>query len=104
MSYRGDDLDLKVPPSRLRGTPGGASEVAPGGNATLWGSSDATLWVDETVLACCNNAFDLALAYGAGEVRLAHLLHALTRVDAAVRILEQRSISALRPGTPGTGR
>lgn len=96
MSYRGDDLDLKVPPSRLRGALGGAGEVAPGGNATLWGSSDATLWVDETVLACCNNAFDLALAYGAGEVRLAHLLHALTRVDAAVRILEQRGISAPR--------
>lgn len=91
MSYRGEDLDLKVPPGRLRGALGGASEVALGGT-----SSATTLWVDETVLACCNNAFDLALAYGAGEVRLAHLLHALTRVDAAVRILEQRGISAAR--------
>jgi hypothetical protein len=84
MSYRGDDLDLKVPPGRLRGALGGG------------GAGDATLWVDETVLACCNNAFDLALAYGAAEVRLAHLVHALTRVDAAVRILEQRAISAAR--------
>jgi hypothetical protein len=91
MSYRGDDLDLKVPPGRLRGALGGASEVALGGTF-----SATTLWVDETVLACCNNAFDLALAYGAGEVRLTHLLHALTRVDAAVRILEQRGISAAR--------
>ncbi|MFN3744877.1 MAG: hypothetical protein ACK4TL_09240 [Hyphomicrobiaceae bacterium] len=81
MSYRGDDLDLKVPPGRLRGG---------------IGAGDATLWVDETVLACCNNAFDLALAYGAAEVRLAHLVHALTRVDAAVRILEQRAISTAR--------
>jgi hypothetical protein len=89
MSYRGDDLDLKVPPGRLRGALGSAGEAS-------WSSTDATLWVDETVLACCNNAFDLALAYGAGEVRLAHLLHALTRVDAAVRILEQRGISAPR--------
>jgi hypothetical protein len=84
MSYRGDDLDLKVPPGRLRGALGGI------------GAGDATLWVDETLLACCNNAFDLALAYGAAEVRLAHLIHALTRVDAAVRILEQRGISAAR--------
>lgn len=81
MSYRGNDLDLKVAPGRVRSTSS---------------SGDTTLWVDETVLACCNNAFDLALAYGAGEVRLAHLVHALTRVDAAVRILEQRSIAAAR--------
>lgn len=96
MSYRGDDLDLKVLPARPRST--GASDATPRGSsdATLWGSSDATLWVDETVLACCNNAFDLALAYGAGEVRLAHLLHALTRVEAAVRLLEQRGIAAAR--------
>ena len=88
MSYRGDDLDLKVLPARPRTA--GTSDAAPRG------ASEATLWVDETVLACCNNAFDLALAYGAGEVRLAHLLHALTRVEAAVRLLEQRGIAAAR--------
>ena len=82
MSYRGDDLDLKVPASRAR--------------AAVTSASDTTLWVDETVLACCNNAFDLALAYGASEVRLAHLLHALTRVEAAVSILEQRGVAAAR--------
>jgi len=90
MSYRGDDLDLKVLPARPRSATVGTSEATPRG------ASDATLWVDETVLACCNNAFDLALAYGAGEVRLAHLLHALTRVEAAVRVLEQRGIAAAR--------
>ncbi|WP_072386109.1 hypothetical protein [Hyphomicrobium sp. CS1BSMeth3] len=82
MSYRGNDLDLKVPAGRVRSASGS--------------TGDTTLWVDETLLACCNNAFDLALAYGAGEVRLAHLIHALTRVEAAVRILEQRAISAAR--------
>jgi hypothetical protein len=83
MAYRGEDLDLKAPPGRSR---------EPAGSA----SGDATLWVDETVLACCNNAFDLALAHGAAEVRLAHLVHALTRVDDAVRILGQRGIGADR--------
>ncbi len=91
MSYRGDDLDLKVPAGRVRGAVASASDAPTRGSST-----DATLWVDETVLACCNNAFDLALAYGASEVRLAHLLHALTRVEAAVRILEQRGIAAAR--------
>lgn len=87
MSYRGDDLDLKVLPARPRSIAAVIDDER---------RSDTTLWVDETVLACCNNAFDLALAYGAGEVRLAHLLHALTRVEAAVRILEQRGIAAAR--------
>jgi hypothetical protein len=99
MAYRGDDLDLKVPAGRARGAVASASDAPTRGSspdATLWSSSEATLWVDETVLACCNNAFDLALAYGASEVRLAHLLHALTRVEAAVRILEQRGIPAAR--------
>jgi hypothetical protein len=95
MSYRGEDLDLKVMPARPRSI----TAVVDGerkSDTALWGSSETTLWVDETVLACCNNAFDLALAYGAGEVRVAHLLHALTRVEAAVRILERRGIPAAR--------
>lgn len=94
MAYRGEDLDLKVPTGRLRALPGSDAPPRSSSDTNLWGSPDATLWVDETVLACCNNAFDLALAYGAGEVRLAHLLHALTRVEAAVRILDQRGIGA----------
>ena len=89
MAYRGEDLDLKAPPGRPREATGST-----GSDAALWGSPEATLWVDETVLACCNNAFDLALAHGAAEVRLAHLVHALTRVDDAVRILGQRGIAA----------
>src|SRR5690606_28779990 len=50
------------------------------------------LWVDETLLACCNYAFDVAQANGAAEVGLEHLVNALTRVEAAARILESRGV------------
>ena len=54
--------------------------------------------VDETVLACCNHAYDVALAHGAAEVRLEHFLNALTRIDAAAEALEARGVrvAALR--------
>lgn len=93
MSYRGDDLDLRTPQARGResymsdnGLNGARSRTPM--NA---GRSD-TLFVDDTVLACCNHAYDVALAHGASEVRLEHLVHALTRVEAAAEILEQRGI------------
>jgi hypothetical protein len=50
------------------------------------------IWVDETVLAAANHAFEVALAHGAREVRLEHLLHALTRVEAAATTLELRGV------------
>jgi hypothetical protein len=48
--------------------------------------------VDETVLACCNLAYDVAVAHRAGEVRIEHLLNAMTRIDAAIAALEARGI------------
>jgi hypothetical protein len=48
--------------------------------------------VDETVLAAANQAFEMALAHGAREVRLEHLLHALTRIEAAAATLEMRGV------------
>ena len=82
MGYRGDDLDLRTP--------------------ERWGGKDSTrdlvrvagepYYVDDTVLACCNHAFDLALAHRATEVRIEHLLNALTRTDAATSILERRGV------------
>jgi hypothetical protein len=95
MAYRGEDLDLRTPQGRLPretytsdvGMNGTRPRVP--GNAN--GRSDA-VYVDETVLACCNHAFDIAQAHGANEVRLEHLVHALTRVEAAAEILEQRGI------------
>ena len=46
------------------------------------------IWVDDVVLACSNHAFDVALAHRSSEVRLEHLLHALTRIDMAADVLE----------------
>ena len=104
MGYRGEDLDLRTPQTwsasaadlaggsqteanALRGRPGAYGPPRSG-----------PIWVDETVLACCNHAFDLALLNRASEVRLEHLLHALTRIDAAAELLEARGVrvAALR--------
>ena len=96
MSYRGEDLDLRTPQSR------GARDGYPGADVGMNGtrhrspassaSRGETVIVDETVMACCNHAYDVAQAHGANEVRLEHLVHALTRVEAAAEILEQRGI------------
>ncbi|MEQ1611265.1 MAG: Clp protease N-terminal domain-containing protein, partial [Hyphomicrobiaceae bacterium] len=57
--------------------------------------------VDEAVLACCNHGYDLALAHRAREVRVEHLLNAMTRTDAAVSVLAAHGIdvSGLRHDT-----
>jgi DNA-binding HxlR family transcriptional regulator len=105
MAYRGDDLDLRTPGSRgVRDvgaresyrndvSGGGANGIATGtrGRNGALNRAEPTV-VDETVLACCNHAYDIALAHGASEVRLEHLVHALTRVEAAAEILEERGI------------
>jgi len=95
MAYRGGDLDLRTPrtwsaaalepPAPMYERPRGT--YAPG-----------PIWVDEVVLACVNHAYDVALAHRAAEVRLEHLLHALTRIDTAAEVLEVRGIrvAALR--------
>ncbi|HRD77055.1 MAG TPA: Clp protease N-terminal domain-containing protein, partial [Hyphomicrobiaceae bacterium] len=67
------------------------------GSSGRWSRSPSSgrvepLLVDDIVLAVANHAYDVALAHGAGEVRLDHLVHALTRVDAAAQILERRGI------------
>lgn len=96
MTYRGEDLDLRALSTRpprdaiapIEGAMNGTRQRAPAGN----GARSEPLYVDDTVLACCNHAFDIAQAHGASEVRLEHLVHALTRVEAAAEILEQRGI------------
>ncbi len=103
MSYRGEDLDLRTPgmrggrdpyPSAETGTNGslnGAGRRMPAmGPAS--GPRTESIVVDDTVLACCNHAYDVALAHGSSEVRLEHLVHALTRVEAAAEVLENRGI------------
>ena len=90
MAYRGEDLDLRTPQtwsspepstqdSYVNGTRGRDGRVQP-------------ILVDDIVLACSNHAFDVAVAHRASEVRIEHLLHAMTRVDGATNALEARGI------------
>lgn len=52
----------------------------------------AYLGEDDTVLACCHHAHEVAKAHGAREVMLEHLVHALARVSGAAAILDDRGI------------
>jgi len=103
MAYKGADLDLRTP--RLATSPGEPAtplrELAGNGGARLAGSFGAPITVDETVLACCDRAYDIARFHGAGDVRLEHLLHALTRVGVAAEALAALGIrvDALRRDT-----
>src|SRR5262245_53212993 len=96
VGYRGDDLDLRTP----QATPGDfaihepvepfvvASRPRPAAGA----SRSAPIWVDATLLDCCNHAYDVASAHRAAEVRLEHLIYALTRIDEAAHTLEVRGV------------
>ena len=95
MQYKGEDMDLRVPNARAPRETYAATDYDPAYSNGRWsrgGGSVEPLWVDETVLACCNHAFDMALAHGAAEVGLEHLVNALTRVEAAARVLEGRGV------------
>lgn len=96
MAYRGEDLDLRTPQTWSGATPEitGASEPYSNGSRgrSAGFSRSAPILVDEVVLSCSNHAFDVAVAHRAGEVRLEHLLHAMTRVDGASNALEARGI------------
>ncbi|MEO8420706.1 MAG: Clp protease N-terminal domain-containing protein [Hyphomicrobium sp.] len=98
MDYRGQDLDLRTarwsaastePSSWREATPQPAQSVPAARPAA---SRTSPIWVDETLLACANQAFDVALAYRSAEVRLEHLLLAMTRVEAAATALEARGV------------
>ena len=67
----------------------GIGRLAPG--TQVW-AARRPIYIDQTVMACCNAAYDAAAFHGAREVRLEHLLYALTRVDAAREILEQHGL------------
>lgn len=99
MDYRGPDLDLRTSRWTAASTDpagwreaGGTSPPAPGPAPRHQAQRSSPIWVDETLLACANQAYDVALAYRAAEVHLAHLLLALTRVDAAAAALEARGV------------
>ena len=106
MAYRGEDLDLRTPqgvspaPSDPFAQPdsGFVSNGRRERSGQASASRAAPIWVDDTILDCCNYAYDVALAHRSAEVRLEHLLYALTRIDAAAEILESRGlrVAALR--------
>ncbi len=97
MAYRGGDLDLRTPRTWSATAP--EPPASPVYEQRVRGTyAPGPIWVDEVVLACVNHAYDVALAHRATDVRLEHLLHALTRIDTAAEALEIRGIrvSALR--------
>jgi predicted nucleic acid-binding Zn-ribbon protein len=100
MGYRGEDLDLRTPQtwSATAAELAGSTDLSTTGNGQRSGYRSGPIWVDETVLACSNHAFDVALAHRSGDVRIEHLLHAMTRIDAAAEALEARGVrvAALR--------
>ena len=98
MAYRGEDLDLRTPqswsPQPGDATAGPSSDPYINGTRPrqTYGRASQPILVDDVVLACCNHAFDVAVAHRASEVRLEHLLHAMTRIDGASNALEARGI------------
>ncbi|KUO58818.1 MAG: hypothetical protein APF80_14790 [Alphaproteobacteria bacterium BRH_c36] len=95
MGYRGGDLDLRTPQSRSAGERGSFEPPLNGPRDFDDGFASegrSAIFVDETLLACCNHAYDMALAHRAGEVRIEHLLYALTRIDDAAEVLEKHGV------------
>jgi Clp amino terminal domain, pathogenicity island component len=94
MAYKGSDLDLRParPSALAREAPGPAERTANGAAAQAANTSAGPIPVDDAVLACCNCAYDVARFYGCEDVRLEHLLHALTRVGAAAEVLAELGI------------
>ena len=103
MAYKGNDLDLR--PTRTtapaREFPGPVERAVSEAEAQPARSNAGPIAVDEAVLACCNDAYDVARFHGSEDVRLEHLLHSLTRVSAAAEILTALGIrvDALRRET-----
>ena len=104
MAYKGDDLDLRAPQGAGQGTYagfGGADadvarpRIRTNGQYQNGTQRSPALYVDETLLACCNHAYDIASANGAREVMIEHLVHALTRVPDAAQILENRGVHVM---------
>ncbi len=95
--YRGADLDLRTARTWSATSTDLMSgfevpTTAPQQGAHASAHRGGPIWVDETVLAAANHAFEVALAHGAREVRLEHLVHALTRIEAAAATLELRGV------------
>jgi len=94
MSYKGMDLNLRSSRAWPGREPGIDDTGANGGWSHPGRAAQEPIQVDDHVEACCNSAYDAAQFHGAAEVRLEHLLYAMTRVRAAAELMEQLSIRA----------
>jgi hypothetical protein len=94
MAYRGDDLDLRTPQAWSSSGRDAGTEPNWWTRTTIFkGGRNDPIWVDDHVMACCNHAYDLARAHRSPEVRLEHLINALTLDDHAAQVLEARGLS-----------
>jgi hypothetical protein len=92
MAYKGVDLDLRTPRPHVLSRDTFGHPERNGNAAGSLSVATGAIAVDETVLGCCNCAYDVARFHASSEVRLEHLLHALTRVVAATEFLTELGI------------
>jgi hypothetical protein len=100
MDYRGQDLDLRTSRWSASSTdPTGWREASPTQPHSAphpaprpVPSRAGPIWVDDALLTCANQAYDVALAYRSHDVRLEHLLLAMTRSEPAAQALEARDV------------
>lgn len=94
MLYKGSDLDLVTPQGSGAGR--ALSRPAPTGawlaRALEPAGSLPSLWVDESVLRCCKQAYDLAVVHRAADVGLEHLVHAMTLVVETIEVLRAYNV------------
>ena len=98
MVYKGEGLDLRISHGAWGDFPG-ARVSRRCRRARGWlaralddAGAEAPIWVDDVVLHAVNMAYDLAVAHRTADVGLAHLIHALTLVDAAADVLHAYNI------------
>ncbi|HET6389153.1 Clp protease N-terminal domain-containing protein [Hyphomicrobium sp.] len=91
MAYHGEDLDLRTQQTWTPADGMFAAETSPA-NGKRGHLQAGPVLVDDAVLASFNQAYDIASAHRAGEVRIEHLLNAMTRVDPAAAALEAHGI------------
>lgn len=90
MAYRGDDLDLRTMQGFSARDP--ADILAGARSPALSTRGKLPLIVDDLVMAVINDAYEIALAHRAHEVRIEHLLNAMTRFEASQIALEQAGV------------
>ena len=111
MAYKGEDLDLMTPRGwgleHIRDQGRGRAMTmsmgyrnSPSGRSEAWltrsyqpADDVSSMWVDEPVMRCCNQAYDLAVVHRAKEVGPEHLLHAMTLAAESIEVLRDCNIN-----------